>query len=69
MASKFSHAATGALGGVELDVRLRGVGIAQHADALAVDDLVGLLQVAEGQRETPASPLASAGTSSIRTTG
>jgi hypothetical protein len=39
MALEVHDAAAGALGRIELDVRLGGEGIAQHADALAIDDL------------------------------
>jgi hypothetical protein len=45
---------------------LAGVGIAQHADALAIDDLVGLRRSPKASEK---EPVASAGMSSIRTTG
>lgn len=45
------HAAAGAPGGVEQDVRLGGVGIAQDADAEAVDDQIGAAKIAEGDGE------------------
>src|ERR1041384_8279869 len=44
------HAAADALCRVEEHVRLRAVGIAQHADADAVDDEIPAAEVSEGHR-------------------
>src|SRR5690606_31067943 len=42
------HAPADALRRVEEDVRLRRIGIAQHAHALAVDDEIAAAEIAEG---------------------
>src|SRR3954447_10292604 len=45
------HAAADALGRVEQDVRLGGERVAQHVHALAVDDEITALEIAERDRE------------------
>ena len=45
------HPAAHALGRVEKNIRLGRIGIAQNANALAIDDQIAALEITKGQRE------------------